>query len=199
MNGKKTTLTANAFGNNQILTNNQHYSNGVLFTIQGKAQYFPTVFEYLRKDADLDSIASFFYNYRFYRKEFVPERSVAGGLENGKTVYLDSVFVQQNDLWDYLWAYTNEEDSTYWQVVPTNQVWKQLIEEYEPYFNYDKNVPFRDSMAYTLPNWDKARSAASLASQMKNREKTYGWQFKAPISPAVEGTMKRTVTITRTA
>ena len=151
MNGKKTLLTASTFGSNQILTSNQHYSNGVLFTIQGKAQYFPTVFEYLRKDADLDSIASFFYNFHFYRKEFVPERSVAGGLENGKTVYLDSVFVQQNDLWDMLWAYTNEEDSTYWQVVPTNQAWKQLIEEYEPYFNYDNTTPFRDSMVYTLP------------------------------------------------
>lgn len=56
-----------------------------------------------------------------------------------------------------------------------------------------------DSVAYTLPNWDKARSAASLASQMKNREKTYGWKFNAPISPAVEGTMRRTVTITRVA
>ena len=56
-----------------------------------------------------------------------------------------------------------------------------------------------DSMAYTLPNWDKARSAASLASQMKNREKTYGWKFNAPISPAVEGTLKRTVIITRIA
>jgi uncharacterized surface protein with fasciclin (FAS1) repeats len=151
MNGKKMLLTANTFGSNQILTSNQHYSNGVLFTIQGKAKYFPTVFEYLRKDADLDSIASFFYNSRFYRKEFMPERSVAGGLENGKTVYLDSVFVQQNDLWDMLWAYTNEEDSTYWQVVPTNQVWKELIEEYEPYFNYDNTTLFRDSMAYTLP------------------------------------------------
>ena len=151
MNGKNTILTANTFGNNPILTSNQHYSNGVLFTIQGKAQYFPSVFEYLRKDADLDSIASFFYNPRFYRKEFMPERSVAGGLENGKTVYLDSVFVQQNDLWDMLWAYTNEEDSTYWQVVPTNQVWKDLIEEYEPYFNYDNTTPFRDSMVYTLP------------------------------------------------
>lgn len=151
MNGKNMFLTSGSFGGNQILSSNVHYNNGVLFTIQGKAQYFPTVFEYLRKDADLDSIASFFYNTRFYRKEFVPGRSVAGGLENGKTVYLDSVFVQQNDLWDYLWAYTNSEDSTYWMVVPTNQVWKQLIEEYEPYFNYDKNVSFRDSMAYTLP------------------------------------------------
>lgn len=151
MNGKKTILSAKAFGDNAILSSNQHYSNGVLFTIQGKAKYFPTVFEYLRKDADLDSIASFFYNSRFYRKEFIPARSVAGGIENGKTVYLDSVFVQQNDLWDYLWAYTNEEDSTYWMVAPTNKEWKKLIEEYEPYFNYDNNVPFRDSMVYTMP------------------------------------------------
>ena len=151
MNGKKTTLSAKAFGANTILSTNQHYANGILFTIQGKAQYIPTVFEYLRKDADLDSVASFFYNPRFYRKEFIPERSVAGGLENGKTVYLDSVFVQQDDLWDKLWAYTNEDDSTYWMVVPTNQEWKKLIEEYEPYFNYDDQVRFRDSMVYTLP------------------------------------------------
>ena len=157
MNGKKTILTGTTFGENNILSANKHYSNGVLFTIQGKAQYFPTVFEYLRKDADLDSIANFFYNSRFYRKEFLPERSVPGGLENGKTVYLDSVYVQQNDLWDMLWAYTNHEDSTYWMVVPTNQEWKKLIEEYEGteenpgYFNYADDTPFRDSLAYTMP------------------------------------------------
>lgn len=56
-----------------------------------------------------------------------------------------------------------------------------------------------DEQAFTLPNWDKARSAASLAAQMKNRTKTYGWQFTAPIGPAVEGTMRRTVTIKRIA
>jgi len=38
-----------------------------------------------------------------------------------------------------------------------------------------------------------------LAGQMKDRSKTYGWRFSAPISPAVEGTMRRTVTITRIA
>ena len=151
MNGKKTLLTASSFCGSPILSTNGHYSNGVLFTIQGKAHYFPTVFEYLRKDADLDSLASFFYSPRFYRKEFYPERSVPGGLVDGKTVYLDSVFVQQNDLWDMLWAYTNDEDSTYWMVAPTNKEWKKLIEEYEPYFNYDNNVAFRDSMVYTLP------------------------------------------------
>ena len=50
-----------------------------------------------------------------------------------------------------LWAYTNEEDSTYWMVAPTNKEWKKLIEEYEPYFNYDNITPFRDSLAYTMP------------------------------------------------
>lgn len=151
MNGKKTLLSANSFCNSPILSTNGLYNNGILFTIQGKAHYFPTVFEYLRKDADLDSLANFFYNSRFYRKEFIPGRSVPGGLVDGKTVYLDSVFVQQNDLWDMLWAYTNEEDSTYWMVAPTNKEWKKLIEEYEPYFNYDNLTQFRDSLSYTMP------------------------------------------------
>ena len=153
MNGKKALLTNSIFNGSTMLSKNLHYNNGVLFTIQNQARYFPTVFEYLKKDADLDSIASFMYNPRFYRMEFMPERSVAGGLENGRTVYLDSVFVLQNDLfdWDMLNAELNHEDSTYWMVVPTNQEWKKLIEEYEPYFNYDDNTPFRDSMVYTMP------------------------------------------------
>lgn len=56
-----------------------------------------------------------------------------------------------------------------------------------------------EQKVFVLPNWNKARSAASLAGQMKNRERTYGWQFSAPISPAIEGTIHRTVTITRIA
>ena len=149
MNGKKVTFSSNNFGGSTITNSNQHYNNGILFTIDHKAKYFPNVFEFLRKDPDLDSIGNFFYNSRFYRKEFVPGRSVPGGLIDGKTFYLDSVFVQQNDLFDYLYADLNEEDSVYWMVVPTNEVWRELIEEYQPYFNYDNQVKYRDSLAYT--------------------------------------------------
>lgn len=153
MNGKYAKLSTGTFGGSTILTSNQHYGNGILFTIDGRAKYFPNVFEYLRKDPDLDSLSSFFYNERFYRKEFVPERSVTGGFVDGKTIYLDSVFVQLNDLFDYgfLEAELNEEDSTYWMVAPTNEVWANLIGEYQKYFNYDNKVEFRDSMTYTLP------------------------------------------------
>jgi len=78
---------------------------------------------------------------------------VAGGFVDGKTVYLDSVFRQQNDLFDYdfLDADLNEEDSTYFMVAPTNEVWRQLIEEYSQYFNYDDKVLDRDSLVYTNP------------------------------------------------
>lgn len=151
MNGKRTKLTSSSFGNRVILTKNDLYSNGVLFTIDGKAEFATNIFEYLRKDADLDSVSNFFYSNHFYHHEFIPGRSIAGGIIDGKTFYLDSVFVQRNNLFDFLDAELNEEDSTYWMVAPTNTVWKQLLDKYQPYFNYDNQVKFRDSMLYTAP------------------------------------------------
>ena len=151
MNGKRTKLSTSSFGNSPILTKNELYSNGVLFTIDGKADFATNIFEYLRKDADLDSVSNFFYSNHFYHHEFIPGRSIAGGIIDGKTFYLDSVFVQRNDLFNFLDAELNEEDSTYWMVVPTNTEWKKLLDEYQPYFNYDNQVKFRDSMMYTSP------------------------------------------------
>lgn len=153
MNGKYVKLTSSAFGNTNILSSNQLYQNGVLFTVDKKATYFPNVFEYMRKDSDLDSLSSFLYNDHFYRMRFVESQSVPGGFVDGKTVYLDSVFTQENDLFDYdfLEAELNNEDSTYIMVAPTNDVWKQLIDQYTQYFNYDKTVTDRDSLGYTMP------------------------------------------------
>lgn len=54
-----------------------------------------------------------------------------------------------------------------------------------------------EQKVFTLPNWEKARSAQVLAGQMKNRAATYGWSYKTIISDAVEGSMSRSVTITR--
>ena len=151
MNGKKVKLSTSTFGNSTILTKNELYNNGVLFTIDRKADFATNIFEYLRKDADLDSVSNFFYSNHFYHHEFIPGRSIPGGIVDGKTFYLDSVFVQRNDLFNFLDADLNEEDSTYWMVVPTNTAWKKLLDEYQPYFNYDDQVNFRDSMIYTAP------------------------------------------------
>lgn len=54
-----------------------------------------------------------------------------------------------------------------------------------------------DQKTFTLPNWDKAKSASVYAYQAKNRQETYGWKFKAVIGDPVEGSMQRSITITR--
>lgn len=56
-----------------------------------------------------------------------------------------------------------------------------------------------DMKTFTLPNYERAKSAASYAYQAKNKQETYGWQFKTVIGDPMEGTMQRNITITRTA
>ena len=150
MNGKYAMLSSNDIDGVTMLTKNQLYGNGVLYTLDDKVSFLSNVFEYVSKDPDLDSLRSFLYNKKYYYREFVPERSVAGSIVDGKTQYLDSVFMQRNDLFGYL-GQLNIEDSTYLMVAPTNEAWKKLINEYEPYFNYPQNLSKRDSMVYTQP------------------------------------------------
>lgn len=151
MNGKNILLTSSKIGNSPLTSSNKLYSNGVLFTVGSQVDYFPNVFEYMRRDAELDSLYSFFYNERFYRKEFQASKSVEGGIVDGRTIYLDSVFRQQNDLFNsnFLNARLNNEDSTYWMLMPTNETWRKLVDEYQNYFNYDNTVDKRDSVFYT--------------------------------------------------
>jgi uncharacterized surface protein with fasciclin (FAS1) repeats len=148
MNGKYAVLSDSTINGVPMLQKNQLYQNGVLYTLGKQVAYLPNVFEYVSKDADLDSLRSFLYNSHYYYLKFEPNQSVAGSIVNGKTQYLDSVFTQKNELYEYL-GKINSEDSTYWMVAPTNEVWETLIAEYEPYFNYAPEVADRDSMVYT--------------------------------------------------
>ncbi|MBQ3753772.1 MAG: fasciclin domain-containing protein [Prevotella sp.] len=148
MNGKYAVLTSTDIDGVQMLSKNQLYGNGVLYTLSNKVKFLSNVFEYVAKDPELDSLRSFLYNSKFYYREFLPERSVAGSIVDGRTQYLDSVFMQRNDLFGYL-GQLNLEDSTYMMIAPTNDVWKNLVEEYEQYFNYPASLTNRDSMVYT--------------------------------------------------
>ncbi len=155
MNGKYAILKNGGINNSTFAISNKLYENGILFTVGSPVDYSANIFEYLRKDADLDSVRSFLYNSMFYKKEFAPESSVQGGLDSlGRTVYLDSVFYQRNELYSYLGRIASE-DSTYWMVLPTNELWASLVEEYSQYFKYSKSVASLlqkgdlDSLAYT--------------------------------------------------
>jgi hypothetical protein len=147
MNGKYVLLTPNEFGGMTIDAKNSLYANGVLFKLKGRVPFNANVFEQLGRLPNTDSIGAFLNSYNVY--EFDANSSVAGGLnEQGKTVYLDSVMRLKSEMFDYL-GYINDEDSNYYMVVPTDEQWRQLVPEYEQYFNYASNVTKRDSMQYT--------------------------------------------------
>lgn len=145
MNGKYQTMTQSEIGGENFLTKNVLYNNGILYTLGGQMKYDPNIFEYLAMDKDLDSVYNFIKSYGKY--EFDASQSVAGGVVDGKTQYLDSVTVYTNTIINNL-GYINREDSTYWVLAPTNSEWKRLVEEYTPYFNYDTKVDNRDSLQY---------------------------------------------------
>lgn len=187
MNGKRLTFTQENIGLTPILDGsaNTHYENGVLFKLGSMIDYEPNVFEYLRKDPELDSLRSFLYNSHFYYKDFQDELSVPGGIVDGKTIYLDSVFSQVNELYysNFLNARLSSEDSIYWMVSPTNTLWKQLVEEYETYFNYTATTVKRDSFAYTFPRLAIMKGA--IFSKTQNRESAL--RDSAYSTSAVEG------------
>ena len=148
MNGKYQMLTNNTFAGHNLLTYNQAYANGILYTIDGQASYYPNVFEYLGKDNDIDSVANFLYTFNEY--VFNASQSVPGEIVNGKTVYLDSVVTLNNAETHLYLGRIDSEDSTYWMVVPTNEVWNKYVPQYEKYFQYDNTIEKhkRDSLTW---------------------------------------------------
>ena len=143
LNGKYQVLTDVSLGGKAFNISNELHSNGVLFTLTDQVDYFPNVFEYLGLDPDLDSVYKYINSFSLY--EFDPSQSVAGGIVDGETVYLDSVEVLNNSFFRS-YGYINSEDSTYWMVAPTNEAWAALYEEYRNYYVYSKAVSRPDSM-----------------------------------------------------
>jgi hypothetical protein len=146
LNGKYITLTNRSFGASQLKSNNQLFSNGVLFKIEKPEEYFANVWETIKKNSALDSLKNFLYGFNQY--EFIESKSVPGGIVDGKTVYLDSVTEFSNVILDQ-YGYINKEDSNYLMIMPTNTLWKNLCNEYTNYFNFDNKTNKRDSLTFT--------------------------------------------------
>src|SRR5574344_261722 len=143
LNGKYLILTQKKLDKSNILSANEVCSNGILYTIDRTESYFQNIWEYMKMNPDLDSLSNFFYSFNRYI--FNASESVPGGIVDGKTVYLDSVSEFENQL---LRSYgkINCEDSTYWMLMPTNQVWKALYNEYINYFQYPLTMDKADSL-----------------------------------------------------
>lgn len=145
---KAGTLSGNAF-DDAVISN-----NGILYKTKGIQPFFPNVREYIEKREGMDSIVQMIKKFDEY--ELDEKSSVAGGVEDGKTVYLDSVTVLSNNLLSSL-GYIQREDSVYTLLAPTDEVWAKLYEKYRQYYVYDPSVNNADSLAEYNTRWSIMR------------------------------------------
>lgn len=148
MNGKYMPLKGTSFAGQQFIKTNVATGNGILFSLANVADYLPNVYEYLSKDSDLDSLYNFFKKYEV--DYFLASQSVPGEIIDGVTHYLDSVTSLYNEMF-YEVGFLDREDSTYWMLAPTNEVWRTQLEKNITYFQYSEKAPKRDSLLYLLP------------------------------------------------
>ena len=166
MNGKGSWFTPNSLQGIEFQKKNILASNGVLYTLSDKAEYYQNIYEYIKNekggDSGLDSLSNFLYHYHF--TTFIPEESVKGEIIDGKQQYLDSVTTVNNEiLEDWLKARLDAEDSSYYAVLPTNKAWKEQYDVNKYFFKYVRNSQspdtvvsseLRDSFEYILPRYN---------------------------------------------
>lgn len=137
LNGKYLKLLPGSLEGEPFLEKNIQATNGVLYKVENKLSFYPNVWEQLQQMAGLDSMARFFQRFNEYVLN--EAASVPGGVQDGMTVYLDSVTVLENRLFDN-YGYINREDSSYLLLGLTNTVWDRLYAQYKPYYTYSNAV-----------------------------------------------------------
>ena len=138
--------------------------NGVLHKLSSPAKYKYNIWEYLKLDSRIDSVANFLYAYDV--TEFSESQSVEGPIKDGQQTYLDSVFVTRNELlnsWNGV-GMLNTEDSTYTVYVPTNELWTQMHEHAYGHFNYNQR---RQPNSLSIEDRDSLRNLYSRINVLK--------------------------------
>lgn len=118
-------------------------ANGVMHTLSGKLPYRGNIYEAIEVDEyPLDSLSKFFHSYD--KKTFIQSQSVPGPVVDGMQTYLDSVFEEDNTLYNRYLAYIAKEDSNYTMILPTNTAWDKAYQEMKSAFNYVPSFVIQD-------------------------------------------------------
>lgn len=131
--------------------------NGLLHVIKERNEFFYNIYEYIKFSGEVAT----FQKYLVARDTtyFLESASIEGlPDENGNPTYVDSVYFQDNMMFNRLryndtgadandaWmndmkmfgARINIEDSSYVMVIPTDEAWDNAIKMMTPYYNYGK-------------------------------------------------------------
>ena len=153
------------FDGQEISEPNILVKNGVLHKIAAPAEYKYNIWEYLRVDSRVDSVANFLY--AFDETEFSESQSIIGPIKDGQQTYLDSVFVTKNKFltsWNGV-GLLNSEDSVYTVYVPANEVWEEMLKVSDKHFNY--NLKIKNPASLTAEMRDSMRHSYARLNLIK--------------------------------
>lgn len=183
LNGKKLLLTPVSIDGKLLEGKPVQTGNGLLYTLSEPLTYKPNLYEVLAKDADLSELKEFVYSKSY--DEFQPGKSVPGDVKDGKQHYLDSVTVLRNELFNRYNPASNsasknvgigdfnDEDSTFYMVVPNNKLWAEMLERYQQYFQYDNSLAMkeiRDSFMTNFPRYEILKGTLFSTANVLNEQ-----------------------------
>lgn len=137
------------FNGSAVSEANIECGNGDLHILKMQAPYNHNIWSYLRQDSEFSDIAD--YLYSFNHMVFDPDASTPGGVVNGEQVYIDSVFVMGNELWQQI-GYLNNESEDYTMLVPVNTEWHRLVDWFKTFYNYADEENLEKAEGYACRN-----------------------------------------------
>jgi hypothetical protein len=131
------------FAGQPLVETNIVARNGILHILPSPVPFFCNVWEYMAKDSAYSCICETLYS--FNESILDEEASVPGAIVDGHITYVDSVIIHTNEMF-YRLGRINDEDSTYWMILPTNEAWRKAWSKVSSYYVYRNNNPHRDSL-----------------------------------------------------
>lgn len=142
INGKITTYNAAEGTFNGVSLNSTYAnvpsSNGVMHVIEGASPFSYNIFDYFEAYSDIFSnVYGTLSDPEIDKKTFSEFLSIAGALnENGEMVYVDSVYISDNEMLNESNAQIKDEDSLYIALAPTDAAWEEALEKVGKLFKY---------------------------------------------------------------
>ena len=146
LNNKNVNYTGTQFNSVPVTGTPLVTSNGSLHYLKGSSPFAYNIYDYIAHYAGFTSINAYINDKVINHEEFSNTLSTPGSLnEEGKMVFIDSVYIRYNEVLNRSGANIRNEDSTYVAFIPTNEAWKEAtdklskIVKYGARYNYEWN------------------------------------------------------------
>ena len=117
--------------------------NGTLYALDGVSPFAYNIYDYMSSDDKFSTVYGIISDPAIDKDTFWPEGSTQGAMnEKGEIVYVDSVYLNTNELLSRASALIKSEDSIYVAMIPTNEAWKETFDVVKPLFTYGSSYNY---------------------------------------------------------